>query len=234
MNRICITRLAFCNTPLHSQPFTRVCPGRRTYVSNARKGHRLNSNPVVSGIKAYAKLLEKYPLPASGFSSAVIASSSDLVAQYFSPRSEEFQWDRRRTLSMAVLACCINTPLLHHFYAFLDRVRPVVNTSSLLFQLAIDQLVMAPAIVFVYFAYVGAWSRRSISEIREQMARDFLPTMLMTWSLYPFTQLISFRFLPTYMRIVCLNVVDFVWNAYVSLWSHTPVEGEIPMNEKSK
>lgn len=187
--------------------------------------------PVFFG-RRYMAALDGAPLATKMVTAAVLGALSDLIAQAIEGRGgnagERVGTDWRRVSALAAVGALLTAPLFHALYEWLERALPLgglsagQRTRNVALQLFVDQAVAAPAWLLAFFpmfevAESGQWDG---ARIARGLRRDFLPSLRLTWTIFPFCQLLSFSLLPSNMRVLVLNVVDLGYTAGLSLLKH--------------
>src|SRR5690242_17583827 len=114
--------------------------------------------------------------------------------------------------------------LLSYWYKFLDRLfakknkdkvdtptgnvakKPLID-STVLKKLALDELLFDPFCIVLFFSIVGLLERKSLSQIREKIGKEYWITQKMSWRVWPAVQLLNFAFVPGHLRILFINLV---------------------------
>lgn len=187
--------------------------------------------PVFAG-RRYLAALDRTPLATKMVTAALLGALSDLIAQAIEARGvgagERAGTDWRRVWALAAVGGLLTAPLFHALYEWLERALPLGGLSAgrrarnVALQLVVDQVVAAPAWLLAFFpmfdvAESGQWDGERIAR---GLRRDFLPSLRLTWTIFPVCQLLSFSLLPSNMRVLVLNVVDLGYTAGLSLLKH--------------
>jgi Mpv17 / PMP22 family len=122
----------------------------------------------------------------------------------------------------------LTAPMFHAMYEVLDMALPGSvkgwrawrNTAL---QLAVDQFVADPIWLVAFYAMFSVFETGKFlpDQISAQIRRDFVPSLMLTWAVFPAFQLLSFVLLPTKLRVLVLNVVDLGYVAALSFLKHT-------------
>jgi hypothetical protein len=161
--------------------------------------------------------------------SGVLGALSDVIAQAIERAhgrgQDDIRW--RRVLALAAVGALLTAPMFHAVYEVLDKALPGSvkgwrawrNTAL---QLAVDQLVAAPIWLVTFYAMFSVFETGQVlpDQISAQIRRDFVPSMKLTWAVFPVFQLFSFVLLPTKLRVLVLNVVDLGYVAALSFLKH--------------
>ncbi|RKP10765.1 hypothetical protein THASP1DRAFT_27471 [Thamnocephalis sphaerospora] len=127
-----------------------------------------------------------------------------------------------RTARFAAYGVAI-APVIHHWYAFLDRSFPLPTASttngsrlsSRMLGQAVkrvlgDQIVFAPVGLAVFFSIMTVFENGGLAEIKAKLNEA---TNYMVW---PAVQFVNFCFVPLMLRVPFVSGVSVFWNAYLS------------------
>ena len=78
---------------------------------------------------------------------------------------------------------------------------------AVLVKMALDQLVMSPIFLLIFFTAVKLLEGQ-VHKLREVLREKFLKTLAAGYLLWPLALIISFRYVPTDLRILYLNCVQ--------------------------
>ncbi|KXS10767.1 hypothetical protein M427DRAFT_115543 [Gonapodya prolifera JEL478] len=198
-------------------------------------------------LSAYLALLSSYPILTKSTTSAILAACGDLLAQVLenwnASRSISLGEDGRsssrrqcsfpftftfvRTLRLASYGFFVAAPMSHFWYIILDHlVGHGTDISVALAKVAIDQILMAPFSVNLFFTYQGLLQGWTARRIRATLARDVWPTLVTSWAVWPIVQMVSFMFVPADLRVLWVNVIGLGWNTYLSLVQQRATEND--------
>lgn len=178
-------------------------------------------------IGAYFRLLEKRALQTKVVTSALLTLLSDLIAQTFE-QGGKLIYDGRRLFALFLVGGVLTAPMFHVLYGVLESALPTgAGLGNLFAQLAVDQLIAAPLWLVAFFGLVALFEGRfETGRVVRQMERDFVPTMKLTWTIFPPVQLASFALLKPSLRVLALNVVDLGYTTALSYIKHRPHGGD--------
>ncbi|XP_014089939.2 mpv17-like protein 2 [Bactrocera oleae] len=175
------------------------------------------------------KIFGKYLLSTNILSSGVLMVIGDLVAQeieYRRHRNEldEFdikqeRYDTKRIFRMFVVGC-LQGPLHHYVYKWMDYAMPVPNVRNTLWKILIDQIFMSPACILIFFYSACYLEQRSVQDTNKELCDKFPIIYLMDWTMWPAAQYINFRYLDTKYRVMFVNVCTAVYNIFLSYMKH--------------
>jgi Mpv17 / PMP22 family len=179
--------------------------------------------------RRYMQLLERAPLLTKVWTSAMLGMVSDVLAQKLESRGSTngagVNW--RRAGALAVVGAVLTAPLFNWLYGVLERALPLdtvggARARNLALQLFVDQGLAAPAWLLCFFPLfeVAESGSFDVEKISRTLRRDYLPSLKLTWMIFPVCQLLSFALLPSNLRVLVLNFVDLGYTAGLSMLKH--------------
>lgn len=84
---------------------------------------------------------------------------------------------------------------------------------TILARVAVDQGVFAPVMVGVFLSSMAALEGGSPTE---KLDKNYVNALKANYMLWPFVQLVNFKFVPLHHRVLAVNVVSLGWNCYLS------------------
>lgn len=198
-------------------------------------------------------MLQTRPVITKTISTAIIIGTGDVVSQLFdhfknaeqkdggqpddsTSTRQQFKWDRMRTAKMCSWGCIIG-PAMHGWYLLLERMFPAAVSAAAgavsrrqqvrqaVKKLTVDQVGFAPVSIAVFLTYMGAIENRDWqTETKPKIAKEWLPTLLMNYTIWPLVQLFNFSIVPLHHQVNVVNVVAVFWNAYLSKVQHRDID----------
>ncbi|CAD5164891.1 unnamed protein product, partial [Musa acuminata subsp. malaccensis] len=107
-------------------------------------------------------------------------------------------------------------------YEYLDRiirVRLQLQPKSMKFvttKVVADGLIFGPLDLLIFFSYMGLASGRSISQVKEDVKRDFLPALIVGGTVWPIVQVANFRFVPVRYQLLYVNLFCLLDSSFLS------------------
>lgn len=182
----------------------------------------------------YLSLLSQSPLYTKMITAAFLGACSDIIAQHIEQRIDIAIFshpiiDYRRMFSLAIVGMFLTAPMFHVLYNVLENLIPVSTMSgwyafrNTSLQLFIDQVIAAPVWLLAFYTMFATIENGTFNphDIMQQIDRDFVKSMKLTWTVFPIFQIFSFALLPLHMRVLVLNVVDLGYTAALSLLQHS-------------
>lgn len=186
-------------------------------------------------LRVYLEALDRRPLLVKVLTSAVISCVSDLVAQNFelwgagklSWLQQDIDW--RRVAALGFVGAVLTAPMFHFLYDAMDAYIPSTrNPLNTVAQLLVDQLIAAPAWLVAFFGLISVCEGRfDLDSVKAQIARDYIPSLKLTWTVFPVVQLLSFAFIPKHLRVLTLNVLDLGFTGALSYIKHAKQESSV-------
>ena len=177
----------------------------------------------------YLHKLEQRPILTKSISSMFLVGAGDAITQTFvHPQST---YDYVRTAKMASYGLIMIGPTLHLWYKVLDRYvarkypanyvqTKREKTMNAIRQMVVDQTLFAPLALVQFLGYMGLIEGKPIQSIVDKLKVDMMPTLVANWYLWPAVQMINFALIPLQYRVLFVNSVSIVWNAYLSHVQH--------------
>lgn len=104
--------------------------------------------------KFWTKLFGKYLLLTNTIGSGLLLAIGDAIAQQYERFGEKKAFDYSRSGCMMITGSVIG-PIQHGFYLLLDGVLPSTSGWGVLHKILVDQLIMSPIYIFLFF-YVSS------------------------------------------------------------------------------
>lgn len=183
--------------------------------------------------KWYQKCLEVHPVKTQVISSGILWGLGDIGAQavthstlkdkHRNPHeNKEFKinWQRVGTTSMFGFAFV--GPVGHYWYEYLDRLirlRLQLQPKTLKFvaaKVASDGLLFGPLDLLIFFSYMGFASGKTAEQVKEDVKRDFLPSLVIGGGIWPVVQIANFRYVPVRYQLLYVNFFCLLDSCFLS------------------
>ncbi|KAH9965255.1 hypothetical protein BC827DRAFT_841994 [Russula dissimulans] len=167
------------------------------------------------------------PLATQCATSAILFASGDIIAQQLIERkSVEHDFARMARLTFYGASKWIS---------FLNRLEFATPAKAAIYRTWLDQTLMAPFAVFLFFTSMPLLEGKGVSDIVENMntacplfrsppshvfltpLQMYAPTLMRGWAVYTPTQIVNFTLVPPQFRFVFVSVVSVAWNTYLSI-----------------
>lgn len=105
-------------------------------------------------------------------------------------------------------------PAAATWYKFLQqKVNLGTANRTILARVACDQLIFAPTFIGIFLSSMAVLEGTSP---REKLAKSYKPALMTNYLIWPFVQLVNFKFVPLQHRLLFVNLVSIGWNCYLS------------------
>ncbi|KAK5202070.1 Protein required for ethanol metabolism [Cryomyces antarcticus] len=122
--------------------------------------------------------------------------------------------DLARTSRMALYGGCIFGPAATTWFKFLqNRVRLPNKNAEILARVGLDQVVFASTNMFVFLSSMALMEG---SDPKKKLDSTYKMALQKNWLVWPWVQLINFKFVPLDHRVLVVNVISLGWNCYLS------------------
>ncbi|XP_065359882.1 mpv17-like protein 2 [Calliphora vicina] len=184
-----------------------------------------NSNTTTKFVairRLWKNVFGKYLLITNIVGSGVLMVFGDVIAQEIEyrrgiPNSKRYDWQR---MGRMFIVGALQGPLHHYVYNWMDKVMPVANFKNVMKKILIDELLMSPACIFIFFYSACFLERKTFKETNDELKEKFLFIYMIDWLLWPGAQYINFRYLETKYRVTFVNVCTALYNIFMSYVKH--------------
>ncbi|KAF8592062.1 hypothetical protein K439DRAFT_1401622 [Ramaria rubella] len=183
-------------------------------------------------LKFYQKVFDKRPFETLICANATLNALGDVVAQItqitlskHDPDSIQIpppSYDYLRTARFAIFGAAMG-PLIGRWAKFLEYRYPLrsvagkASFTAVTKRVVCDQLVMAPLGLGMFLGSMGVMEGRESSDIKQKYTDLFAPALLANWTVWPFAQMVNFRFMPLAYRVPFQSTCGVFWTLYLSL-----------------
>lgn len=172
------------------------------------------ANPIQQFLATYEGWLAKKPILTKALTSAVGFALGDILAQCFLGGDAAFDWARfARVTSFGFV---LHGTTGHVWYGKLDQLLPGTEAWKVAVKVAADQVLWAPIFTAMYFSYLGLAEGRSMDYIKAKIQNDTMAGVTASWKVWPIVHAVSFRFVPTELRILYINSIQVRWRGVTS------------------
>lgn len=191
-------------------------------VNNVRQKSSALANEIGALRVVWNKIFGKYLLATNIISSGVLMAIGDLAAQEIRYRrgtveKREYDWNR---LGRMFIVGALQGPMHHYVYRWMDTVMPVQTLKNITRKILIDQFVMSPICILMFFYSACFLEHKSLEETNDEILEKFHYIYLMDWAVWPAAQYINFRFFDLKYRVMYVNVVTAIYNVFMSFMKH--------------
>lgn len=108
-------------------------------------------------------------------------------------------------------------PILRKWYGLLDRrVTAKTPAGKTLQKVFFDQFVLAPFFLASLVSVIGLSQHQNISHVRQKLENEYVDILLSNYYVWPWVQLVNFRFVPLNYQVLVTQIVAIMWNIYIS------------------
>ncbi|KAJ3949194.1 Protein required for ethanol metabolism [Colletotrichum fioriniae] len=162
----------------------------------------------------YQARLAARPLLTQSITTAILFATGDITAQQLVDKRglEKHEW--ARTGRMALYGGVIFGPVATTWFKFLQNNIVLKNKNAeMLARVAADQGVFAPVMISVFLSSMATLEGGSI---KEKLDKNYKTALTSNYMLWPFVQVVNFKFVPLHHRVLFVNVISIGWNSYLS------------------
>jgi protein Mpv17 len=110
-------------------------------------------------------------------------------------------------------------PAAATWFKFLQRRVNLPSTNgTILARVACDQGLFAPTFIGIFLSSMAVLEG---SSPREKLEKSYKPALMTNYMIWPFVQLVNFKFMPLQHRLLFVNVISIGWNCYLSYLNST-------------
>lgn len=173
----------------------------------------------------YQWQLRQRPLMTKAITSAIISAAGEALGSWLKGSKQTFVQILRRIGVFFVYGLCIAGPFFHWWYGVLDQYTRALGLPRILtfiIQLALNQLVMTPAMLVVTLAFLQLSHTTSVHSILRNVKNAFAGALYTNWRVWTVAQAINFQVVPLDYRVLFGNVVALWWNIVLSWTTSAP------------
>ncbi|PWN40657.1 hypothetical protein IE81DRAFT_213736 [Ceraceosorus guamensis] len=150
-------------------------------------------------------------------SASVLFATGDTIAQQFVEKKGK-NHDLIRTGRLAVYGGVIFAPIMSTWMGkILERVKFQNKAATLGTKVLLDQVIMSPLIISIFFTATNFLEGKPFSAAQEKLKTSWLPTYKAAVGVWAPVQAINFSIVPPHLRLLFVNVVSVGWNTFLSV-----------------
>ncbi|CAN1320073.1 Protein SYM1 [Linum perenne] len=152
----------------------------------------------------YSHCLSSHPLKTQIISSGVLWGLGDIGAQYVTHSTaikKHIQSTRYENLDKLITMRLKLAPKSARFVAA---------------KVAADGIIFGPLDLLVFFSYMGFSTGKSAAQVKEDVKRDFLPSLILEGGIWPIVQVANFRYVPVQYQLLYVNLFCLIDSAFLS------------------
>ncbi|KAH6650955.1 hypothetical protein F5144DRAFT_69009 [Chaetomium tenue] len=183
-------------------------------------------------LRWYQARLAARPLLTQAITTSVLFAVGDITAQQLVDKKGVEKHDLARTGRMALYGGVVFGPAAATWFKFLSaRVNLASPNATMLARVAVDQGVFAPTFIGVFLSSMAVLEGTSPAE---KLQRSYSEALLTNWMIWPFVQMVNFKFMPLQHRLLFVNVISIGWNCYLSFLNSAGDKGKVVEEEKER
>lgn len=162
----------------------------------------------------YQARLAARPLLTQSITTSILFAVGDITAQQLVEKKGFENHDLARTGRMALYGGTIFGPAATTWFRFLQKnVNLRTTNRTILARVALDQGVFAPTFIGIFLSSMAVLEGTSP---QEKLEKSYKPALLTNYMIWPFVQLVNFKFVPLDHRVLFVNLISIGWNCYLS------------------
>lgn len=177
-----------------------------------------SDNLLSKALQQYVRLLQERPVITKAITNSIVSGFGNIISQYVAPdptTGGRINW--KSVFAYTSFGFFINGPLIHHFYAFLEKMFPKDKPNSKWKRVLFDRLIFAPPFLLIFLYYVsiveGHGSHGAIKRIKDTYWM-ILKLNLSVWSI---VQYINMNYVPLKFRTLFGNFCALIWMIFISI-----------------
>jgi len=177
-----------------------------------------SQSAVSKALAEYVRLLQERPVLTKSVTNAVISGFGNIMSQFLAPdvsTGGRINW--RSVFAYSSFGLLVNGPLIHHFYAYLEKAMPKNAPNATVKRVLFDRFVFAPPFLLVFLYYVaiveGAGQKGAIARIKA----SYWMILKLNWTVWTLIQYININHIPLKYRTVFGNACALVWMVFISV-----------------
>uniref|UniRef100_A0A0B7AHZ9 Peroxisomal membrane protein 2 n=1 Tax=Arion vulgaris TaxID=1028688 RepID=A0A0B7AHZ9_9EUPU len=166
----------------------------------------------------YFRLLQDRPVITKAATTAVVSAVGNILSQILAPDpATGGKINLRSVAAYSSFGFLVSGPLVHHFYAFLEKAIPKNSKNATLKRVLMDRLIFAPPLLLLFLYYVaileGAGNKGAVKKIQS----TYWMILKLNWTVWTFVQYININHVPLKYRTVFGNLCSLVWMTFISV-----------------
>ncbi|KAK4170339.1 hypothetical protein QBC43DRAFT_305931 [Cladorrhinum sp. PSN259] len=177
-------------------------------------------------LRWYQARLAARPLLTSAISTSILFSIGDITAQQLVDKRGLSKHDYARTGRMALYGGAVFGPCASTWFRVLSKHVnfPGSPNRTMLARVAADQGLFAPVFIGLFLSSMAVLEGGSPAA---KLKESYVPALSANYMIWPFVQMVNFKFIPLQHRLVFVNVISIGWNSYLSWLNSKSGEGEV-------
>ncbi|KAG7188161.1 hypothetical protein KM043_013379 [Ampulex compressa] len=156
----------------------------------------------------YLERLYESPLKTKAITSCLVATLGNFVSQKLSRRK---YINEDSLVAFALFGLLFGGTIPHYFYTYIHHI-----TRSPLNVLLIERCLYTPCLQAFALFMLALFEGNSPKEASKQTRKLYLPVLLANLRYLTILQYINFKFVPPMLRVLMLNLINFIWFIYLT------------------
>ncbi|PKU67053.1 protein Mpv17 [Dendrobium catenatum] len=183
--------------------------------------------------RLYQKCMEVHPVKTQVISSGILWGLGDIGAQAVTHSTlknkqknqlveKEFKINWQRVGITSMFGFAFVGPVGNYWYEYLDRfIRLQLKLQPktpkfVAAKVAGDCLLFGPLDLLIFFSYIGFASGKNVEQVKEDVKRDFLPSLVIGGGIWPLVQIANFRYVPVRYQLLYVNFFCLIDSCFLS------------------
>eukprot|EP00960_Hanusia_phi_P072764 767873-Hanusia_phi.AAC.1 len=181
----------------------------------------------------FNRMLRDYPIRTKSLVTGIAYGLADVAAQLYELFLQLMEGGKedsniplhqsvKRCVGLILVGILWVGPCLSVWFNVLERVFPGKGLGVTMKRAVVDQMFGAPFFIMSIFALTSFWEGQSVQQVQEKLQDRLISTFIVgVWVWFPF-QVLNQGMIPLQYRVVAQNVVNFFWDAFLSITNHAP------------
>lgn len=176
------------------------------------------------------KSIFRHPVVRASLTSGTVMACGDVLCQTIRSKAQKprqpLQTDIRQTIRFALLGISLHGPFFYRGFKWLDQTvgsAPTFRKAAL--KVALGQFTLFPVYTTIFFGGMGLLEGLTIRQCVDKVQRSVPQAFVTGCVFWPTVNMLNFMMVPPTGRVVYVNVVGLLWNAYLS-WTNSGPGGK--------
>jgi protein Mpv17 len=174
-------------------------------------------------------MLDLHPIKTQMATSGILGGAGDMTTQYFEHKWDEDDkktpksWDFRRIFAVAFFGVYFMGPVGHVWYEKLDifcHSRKLSKAAMIAVKVCGDTFLFGPICLWAFFVSVSLMEGISWKHTEQKIRRDFVPTYLVDYAMWPIVQGLNFKYVPVIHQLMVVNLMCYLDDIFLSYVQH--------------
>ncbi|XP_031769638.1 protein Mpv17 [Galleria mellonella] len=166
--------------------------------------------------KLYQKALVRRPYLVQAVQTGTLMGAGDIISQTIIEKKLIKELDYKRTLQFSSIGLFVGGPALRFWYGLLNHHIGSSGKSVTIKKVFIDQLVFAPAFLFLILSAVGTMQGKPWDIVKKDIHANYCDVLKTNYYIWPWVQIVNFYYVPLQYQVLLVQIVALFWNTYLS------------------